>query len=67
MRVRVGRKEGEDVHEGTIVSLKHFKEEVKKVRRGQECGVILADFKGCEEGDLLTFYDMVPRKPSLYE
>ena len=55
------------MHEGKIVSLKHFKEEVKKVRRGQECGVVLANWGGCEPGDVLTFFEVVARKPSLYE
>ena len=74
-QVRVGRKtdpedddaELETVHEGKVVSLKHFKKEVKSVRRGQECGVVLADFAGAAAGDTLTFYEMVPRKPGLYD
>ena len=69
-RVRVHRgPEGkrEAVHEGRVVSLKSYKKEVKEVGRGQECGVILNDFAGIEEGDTLTFFDIVARKPSLYE
>jgi translation initiation factor IF-2 len=65
-KVRVERKD-EVVHEGRIVTLKHFKDEVKSVRTGQECGVVLANYTGCAEGDVLTFYEMVARKPSLYE
>ena len=74
-RVRVSRKANpadddaapETVHEGRLVSLKHYKEEVASVRRGQECGVILADYSGAEPGDVYTFYEMVPRTPSLYD
>jgi translation initiation factor IF-2 len=66
-RVRVERGAGNVLHEGRVVSLKHFKNEVKTVRRGLECGIVLANYSGCEPGDILTFYDIVPRKPSLYE
>lgn len=66
-RVRVERGAGNVLHEGRVVSLKHFKNEVKTVRRGLECGIVLANYSGCEPGDVLTFYDIVPRKPSLYE
>lgn len=64
--VRIKRGD-EAVHEGRVVSLKHLKEEVRKVPRGKECGLVLADFGGCEAGDSLVFFEMVPRKPSLYE
>ena len=57
----------EAVHEGRVVSLKHFKAEVKSVRKGQECGLVLANWSGCEPGDVLTFYEIVARKPALYE
>ena len=55
------------MHDGHVISLKHFKKEVQSVRRGQECGVILAAFSGAEPGDELTFYEMVARRPGLYE
>lgn len=64
--VRVER-DGEAIHEGRVISLKSFKQEVKSVRKGQECGVILADYGDFEAGDVLTFYEMVSRRPSLYE
>ena len=74
-KVRVARRsaaaddddEPETVHEGRVVSLKSFKKEVPSVRRGQECGVILADFAGAAPGDVFTFFEMVPRRPGLYE
>lgn len=72
--VRVSRKASEEddaeletVHEGRVVSLKQHKKDVRTVRRGQECGVILADFSDTQQGDILTFYEMVPRKPSMYD
>ena len=65
-QVRVSRGD-EKVHVGTVVSLRHFKQEVKVVRKGQECGVVLADFNACEAGDVITFYDVIARKPSLYD
>ena len=69
-RVRVLRgPEGKEemVHDGKVVSLKSFKNEVKSVKRGQECGVILANSPQMEPGDVISFYDIVARKPSLYE
>ena len=75
VQVRVSRpsKPGDEdaplstVHDGKVISLKQHKKGVKSVRRGQECGVILADFADTEAGDVLTFYEMVPRRPGLYE
>ena len=55
------------VQNGKIVSLKHLKKEVRQVRKGLECGVIVADYAEAEAGDIFTFYEMVPKKPSLYD
>ena len=70
-RVRVQRgPEGEEetVHDGKAISLKSFKTEVKTVRKGQECGVVLENSpEDVQPGDRITFYDIVARKPSLYE
>ena len=65
-RARVLRGE-EVVHDGSALTLKHFKQEVRRVRRGQECGLVLTNFHGCEEGDVITLYELVARKPSLYD
>ena len=57
-RVRVER-DGAVLHDGRVVTLRHFRDEVKTVRRGQECGVVLHDFGGYEEGDTLTFLSLI--------
>ena len=71
VRVERGGEEGsalQTVHEGKAISLKSFKNEVKSVRKGQECGVILENSpEDIQPGDRLTFYDIVPRRPGLYE
>jgi translation initiation factor IF-2 len=65
-RVRVARA-GEAVYDGTLASLKHFKDEVRTVAKGSECGIILHDFGGVEAGDTITSYEVVARKPALYD
>merc|ERR1740117_2390951 len=64
--VRVSRA-GETVYDGTLVSLKHFKDEVRIIAKGAECGMLLHDFGGVESGDLITAYEIVARKPGLYD
>ncbi|MDP3981192.1 MAG: translation initiation factor IF-2 [Chlamydiota bacterium] len=54
--VRVQRG-GEFIHEGGIISLKRFKDEVKEVREGFECGIQLVGFDGVEEGDQFEFIE----------
>ena len=44
-----------------------FKETVASVKKGSECGVILHNFGDAAEGDRISFYEEVPRKPHLYE
>ena len=61
-RVRVVR-DGIVVHDGKVGSLRRFKEDVKSVATGFECGVGLEDFNDIKEGDILETYQMreVPR------
>lgn len=65
-KVRVTRL-GDVVHEGDVISLKHFKQEVRTLKKGAECGIIIKDFGGIKQGDMLSFYEVVPRRPSLYD
>lgn len=44
------------VHEGQIDSLKRFKDEVKEVAQGYECGLSVVDFNDIKEGDILEAY-----------
>jgi translation initiation factor IF-2 len=54
-RARVLRNE-EQVHDGSVASLKRFTEDVDEVAAGLECGVGVDNFNEFEEGDILEFY-----------
>jgi translation initiation factor IF-2 len=54
-RTRVLR-DGKPLYDGFVSSLKRFKQDVREVRRGFECGVGLVDFQDFAVGDLLRFY-----------
>ncbi len=53
--VRVKR-EGEIIHEAAINSLKRFKDDVKEVQAGFECGIGVEGFEDFAEGDILDVY-----------
>jgi translation initiation factor IF-2 len=53
--VRVLR-QGEELFDGSLDSLKRFQEDATEVRAGFECGISLAGFEDFEEGDVLEFY-----------
>lgn len=55
--VRITR-QGEVVHQGTLTSLRRFKDDAKEVAAGFECGVGVAGFKQFEEGDIIEAYRM---------
>jgi translation initiation factor IF-2 len=54
-RVRVIR-DGVEVYEGTIASLKRFKDDVREVREGFECGIGVENFNDVKVGDLIEAY-----------
>ena len=55
-QVRVVR-DGTVVHETTIAQLKRFKEDVREVSEGFECGILLDGFNDVKEGDVLEAYE----------
>jgi len=57
----------EQLYDGHVISLKHFKQEVKTLKKGAECGIILHEFGEFEKGDMIVFYEHVPRKINLYD
>jgi len=57
-RVRVVR-DGTVIYEGNIASLKRFKDDVRSVRSGFECGVGVENFNDVKEGDVLEFFEIV--------
>jgi translation initiation factor IF-2 len=56
--VRVFRKD-EEIWTGSVRTLKRFKDDVKEVSSGYECGVALDDFNDVQEGDELRIFEMV--------
>ena len=45
-------------HDGTIASLRRFKDDVRSVAAGFECGVGLENFQDVKEGDVLEAYEV---------
>ena len=46
------------IHDGKLISLKRFKDDVKEVAYGYECGIQIEDFNDIKEGDVLEVYVM---------
>ena len=57
-KVRITR-EGDQIYEGKLASLKRFKDDVKEVRSGFECGLVFDGFDQIQEGDIVEAYIMV--------
>ena len=60
--IRVIR-DGKTIHEGKIASLKRYKDDVKEVATGYECGILVENFNDVQEGDLLESYTLEEVKP----
>ena len=56
--VRITR-DGIVIFEGALASLKRFKDDVKEVRAGYECGFVFANFNDVKEGDQVEAFKMV--------
>lgn len=56
--VRISR-EGKQIYEGSLASLKRFKDDVKEVRSGYECGLVFEKFSDLKELDQVEAYIMV--------
>ena len=50
------------IYEGRIISLKRFKDDVREVAEGYECGLRLEDFNDIQEGDIIEAYTMLEVK-----
>ncbi|MEN9260109.1 MAG: translation initiation factor IF-2 [Thermostichus sp. HHBFW_bins_43] len=62
--VRVRRK-GEVIHEGRLDSLKRFKDDVREVASGFECGIGIDKFQAWQEGDIIEVYQMISKRRTL--
>lgn len=55
--VRISR-EGEQIFEGPLASLKRFKDDVKEVKSGFECGIVIENYNDIKEEDVIEAYIM---------
>lgn len=63
-KIRIIR-DGIVVHTGELGSLKRFKDDVKEVNKGFECGLNIKNFNDMKPGDIIEGYDMVEIKAKL--
>ena len=57
-KIRISR-EGTQIYEGSLASLKRFKDDVKEVKAGYECGLVFEKFNDVQEFDQVEAYTMV--------
>ena len=57
-KIRITR-EGSQIYEGALASLKRFKDDVKEVKEGFECGLVFEGFDQIQEMDMVEAYVMV--------
>lgn len=56
---------GKIMHDGKLSSLKRFKDDVKEVKNGYECGISLEGYTDIRQGDIFEAYLMVQKKRTL--
>ena len=58
-------RDGKIIHEGNISSLKRFKDDVKEVKEGYECGIGIEDYNDLKVGDIMEVYEYEEIKRTL--
>ncbi len=53
------------IHEGTLKTLKRFKDEVKEVKEGMECGMAFENYEDIKEGDVIECYQVIEEARTL--
>ncbi len=53
------RRGGKEVYKGSIAQLRRFKDDVREVGTGFECGINLQNYDNVQEGDIVEAYDLV--------
>ncbi len=53
------------IHEGELSTLKRFKDEVKEVQTGQECGMAFANYQDIQKGDVIECFEVETIQRSL--
>ena len=46
------------IHEGELSTLKRFKDEVREVQSGQECGMVFTNYQDMQKGDVIECFDV---------
>jgi len=46
------------IHEGSLKTLKRFKDEVRDVQKGYECGMAFDNYDDIKEGDMIEAFEM---------
>jgi translation initiation factor IF-2 len=49
-------RDGKELHRTQVASLRRFKDDVREVAQGYECGIELGEYQDFEEGDALVCY-----------
>ncbi|MBU3011875.1 translation initiation factor IF-2 [Polaribacter vadi] len=63
-KIRIIR-EGIVIHDGTLTALKRFKDDVREVTKGYDCGIQIKNFNDIEQGDIIEAYTEVAVKKKL--
>jgi translation initiation factor IF-2 len=63
-KIRLYR-EGVAIYDGQLASLKRFKDDVKEVDAGYECGIGIANFNDIKVGDVIEAYEITEEKQTL--
>ncbi len=58
-------REGIVEHSGSLISLKRFKDDVKEVAKGYDCGIQLKDFNDLKVGDSIECFQEIAIKKKL--
>jgi translation initiation factor IF-2 len=58
-------RDGIVIHTGTLTSLKRFKDDVKEVSKGYDCGMQLKNYNDIQEGDILEAFQEIEVKKKL--
>ena len=53
------------IHEGSLKTLKRFKDEVKEVKEGTECGMAFENYEDIREGDIIECYEVIEEARTL--
>jgi translation initiation factor IF-2 len=54
-----------EIYEGRLTSLKRFKDDVKEVNAGYECGLMIENFNDIKPGDIVEAYEVIKEKRTL--